>query len=197
MGMPISLALRGRHADDRPGAAAWAAAMAALREVDQVFSTYRADSVVSRLGRGEVGLADCRPRSPRCWPSPSAPERESGGAFRVRRPGPDGDRGSTPAASSRAGRWSARPRPLARARRTPTSASPPAATWSAGPSTRRRAWRIGIEDPHDPTPDPRRRPGAQRCGRHLRDRPPRRPHGRRPHRAAADGVASVTVVAGT
>lgn len=32
-----------------------------LRRVDEVFSTYRADSAVSRLGRGEIDLADCPP----------------------------------------------------------------------------------------------------------------------------------------
>ncbi len=55
MGMPISLALRGRHADDarrprRLGGGAWPS----CAEVDRVFSTYRADSVVSRLDRGEI-----------------------------------------------------------------------------------------------------------------------------------------------
>src|SRR5258708_2446249 len=30
-----------------------------MREVDQRFSTYKADSEVCRLGRGEVQLADC------------------------------------------------------------------------------------------------------------------------------------------
>ena len=43
MGMPISLAMRGRHAADGIGRAAWTEAMAVLREVDHVFSTYRAD----------------------------------------------------------------------------------------------------------------------------------------------------------
>ncbi|MDX3098253.1 FAD:protein FMN transferase [Streptomyces sp. ME01-24h] len=32
-----------------------------LHAVDTVFSTYRPDSAVSRLGRGEIGLADCPP----------------------------------------------------------------------------------------------------------------------------------------
>ena len=50
MGMPISLALRGRHTDDAAARGAWAEALAALRDVDRVFSTYRADSFVSRLG---------------------------------------------------------------------------------------------------------------------------------------------------
>ena len=59
MGMPISLALRGRHAGDRYGEVAWARALAVLREADRVFSTYRADSFVSRLGRGEITVADC------------------------------------------------------------------------------------------------------------------------------------------
>jgi hypothetical protein len=58
MGMPISLALRGRHAPDDAGRAAWADLMARLRAVDEVFSTYRPDSVISRLDRGELTLAD-------------------------------------------------------------------------------------------------------------------------------------------
>ena len=59
MGMPISLALRGRHTDDTPALAAWSAVVADLRDADRVFSTYRADSVISRLGRGEIAPADC------------------------------------------------------------------------------------------------------------------------------------------
>jgi thiamine biosynthesis lipoprotein len=58
MGMPISLALRGRHTDDGAARAAWAQTMDALREVDRVFSTYRADSFVSRLDRDEIDLAN-------------------------------------------------------------------------------------------------------------------------------------------
>ena len=61
MGMPISLALRGRHTDDAVARAAWADVMDTLRDVDRVFSTYRADSAVSRLGRGEIGLEECPP----------------------------------------------------------------------------------------------------------------------------------------
>jgi thiamine biosynthesis lipoprotein len=61
MGMPISLALRGRHAADDQGRAAWAEVMAALRVFDRTFSTYRDDSWISRLGRGELTLADCPP----------------------------------------------------------------------------------------------------------------------------------------
>ncbi|WP_311922157.1 FAD:protein FMN transferase [Microbispora sp. H10836] len=53
----------GRH-DDEAGprvAAALAEAVAWLHHVDAVFSTYKPGSPVSRLGRGEITLADCPP----------------------------------------------------------------------------------------------------------------------------------------
>ena len=83
MGMPISLALRGRHTGDSPAAAAWAATLAVLRDADRVFSTYRADSVISRLGRGEIALADCPPEVAEVLALGEAAERDSGGAFAV------------------------------------------------------------------------------------------------------------------
>ena len=53
MGLPVSLALRGRHADGGRADDAWGRVVAYLRETDRVFSTYRPDSLISRLGRGE------------------------------------------------------------------------------------------------------------------------------------------------
>jgi thiamine biosynthesis lipoprotein len=44
MGLPVSLALRGRHCDDADAADAWAAVVASLRDADRVFSTYRSGS---------------------------------------------------------------------------------------------------------------------------------------------------------
>jgi thiamine biosynthesis lipoprotein len=90
MGMPISLALRGRHTDDGVVRMAWAEVMAMLHEVDRVFSTYRPDSFVSRLGRDEIGVADCPPEVAEVLALGERAERESGGTFRIRRPGPDG-----------------------------------------------------------------------------------------------------------
>ncbi|MCU1619679.1 MAG: Thiamine biosynthesis lipoprotein ApbE, partial [Modestobacter sp.] len=90
MGMPVSLALRGRHAADTAAAAAWAEAVAVLREVDRVFSTHRPDSVVSRLGRGELEPADCPPEVAEVLGLGARAEQESDGAFAVRRAGPDG-----------------------------------------------------------------------------------------------------------
>jgi thiamine biosynthesis lipoprotein len=85
MGMPISLALRGRHADDAPARDAWAEVMADLREVDRVFSTYRADSYVSRLGRGEITVADCPPVVAEVLGLGELARVQSRGAFDVRR----------------------------------------------------------------------------------------------------------------
>ena len=81
MGMPISLALRGRHAGDARGDAAWAAALAVLRDADRMFSTYRADSVISRINRGEIAVDT--PARGRRGPGASAPRPSatSGGAF--------------------------------------------------------------------------------------------------------------------
>ena len=58
MGMPVTLALKGRHVHDELADAAWTAAVDLLRQVDRDFSTYREDSWISRLGRGEVGVED-------------------------------------------------------------------------------------------------------------------------------------------
>jgi thiamine biosynthesis lipoprotein len=55
MGTAVSFDVR----DPAAGTAGVACAVAWLREVDATFSTYRADSEVSRLGRGEIALADC------------------------------------------------------------------------------------------------------------------------------------------
>jgi len=86
MGMPISLALRGRHTHDHAALQAWSEVMADLREVDRVFSTYRADSFVSRLDRGEIALADCPPEVAEVLELGRLARVRSGGAFDVRRP---------------------------------------------------------------------------------------------------------------
>jgi thiamine biosynthesis lipoprotein len=90
MGLPISLALRGPHAGGRRADDAWAAAVMFLRGVDRVFSTYREDSCISRLGRGEVGVGDCPPEVAEVLALADAARLASGGAFDVRRTAADG-----------------------------------------------------------------------------------------------------------
>src|SRR5689334_13487766 len=54
MGMPIGIELPDDGVDVEP-AFAW------LRHVDATFSTYKPDSEISRLDRGELALSDCSP----------------------------------------------------------------------------------------------------------------------------------------
>src|SRR3954447_1195717 len=55
MGMPIGIDLPHAGGIDVEVAFDW------LRQVDATFSTYREDSEISRLDRGELTLAECRP----------------------------------------------------------------------------------------------------------------------------------------
>ena len=85
MGMPVSLALRGRHAHTVQGQRAWDEVVQQLRAVDQIFSTYREDSVVCRLDRGELTLSECPDDVHEVLALGEQAERQSGGAFSVNR----------------------------------------------------------------------------------------------------------------
>ena len=150
MGMPVSLALRGRHATGPHAAAAWDAALAELRRVDAVFSTYRHDSWVSRLGRGEVAVDDCPPDVREVLGLGEAARTQSDGAFDVRRPTPDGAGVLDPSGVVKG--WA-----VERALRAFDDLDETDVCLSAGGdlACRTRAdgspgWRIGVEDPHDP-----------------------------------------------
>jgi thiamine biosynthesis lipoprotein len=77
MGMPIGIDVRDDGIDIEP-AFAW------LRHVDATFSTYRADSEISRLDRGELTLADCSPEVDEVLTRCLALERTTDGYFSVR-----------------------------------------------------------------------------------------------------------------
>lgn len=63
MGMPVSIHVRSRGARPGPGAEhAVQGCFDELREIDRVFSTYRDDSHISRIRRGELSIADADPR---------------------------------------------------------------------------------------------------------------------------------------
>jgi FAD:protein FMN transferase len=81
MGMPVAIDVRDPGAVDVEPAFAW------LREVDAVFSTYRGDSEISRLARGEIALADCRPEVDEVLSACAALERATDGYFSVRAAG--------------------------------------------------------------------------------------------------------------
>jgi len=148
MGMPISLALRGRHAEDAAGRDAWHIALGELRGVDEVFSIYRPDSVISRLGRGEITEADCPPEVAEVLALAARAERASDGAFSAVRPGPDGTRVLDPSGVVKG--WAVERSATALGELDETDFC-----LSAGGDMLARAldphlpWRIGLEDPHD------------------------------------------------
>jgi len=151
MGMPISLALRGRHAGDRYGEAAWTRALAVLQEADRVFSTYRPDSFVSRLGRGEITVADCPAEVGEVLALGELARVQSGGAFDVRRPDGEGRLVLDPSGVVKG--WAVQRAAHAFDVLADTdlclSAGGDLVCRVAGPE--RAAWRIGIEDPREPS----------------------------------------------
>ena len=182
MGMPISLALRGRHTDDTPALAAWAAVLAELREADRVFSTYRADSVISRLGPGEITLADCPPEVDEVLELRAAAERDSGGVPLRRTP----RRCPRPVRRGQGlGRGTGRrpPHGPARHRFLPVRGR---RHHLPHPRSRRSGLAHRHRGPTRPEPAGRGGPGAHRCRRHVRHRPPRRPPRRLPHLPPTD-----------
>lgn len=146
MGMPVSLALRGRHTEDTDARGAWAEVMATLHDVDHVFSTYRADSWVSRLGRGEVQVGQCPLEVAEVLTLGELARLGSGGAFDVR----FGD-GFDPSGVVKG--WAAEraARPLRHLSDTDfcLSVGGDVVCHTAEPDG--RPWRIGVEDPHDPS----------------------------------------------
>jgi FAD:protein FMN transferase len=146
MGMPVSLALRGRHAGDVESESAWAEAMATLRDVDRVFSTYRADSFVSRLDRGLLDVVDCPIEVAEVLALGERARLESAGAFDVRRSGRLDPSGVVKGwAVERAAR------PLRHLADTDFCLSAGGDMVCSVADRARPPWRIGIEDPHDPT----------------------------------------------
>ncbi len=195
MGLPVSLALRGRHAGGPRAERAWETVVAELREVDRVFSTYRADSFVSRLGRGEIGLADCPAEVAEVLALGERARVESAGAFDVRRRGADGRVVLDPSGVVKGWAVQRASRVLEDLPRTDfcLSAGGDLVCRVAEPGS--PEWQVGVEDPRDPSRLVARIPvrdgavatsGAAHRGAHVVDaRTDRAPR----------GVASVTVVA--
>ncbi|WP_205844058.1 FAD:protein FMN transferase [Nakamurella deserti] len=194
MGMPVSLALRGRHDDTAAGRRAWAAVTAQLRRVDRMFSTYRDDSPVSRLGRGELTEADSPAEVREVLELGRAAAEQSGGAFSMWLPDSTGQIRFDPSGVVKG--WA-----VQRASAALTALDDTDFCLSAGgdivcrvADPDRPDWRIGVEHPLDPrrliAVVPVRTggiatSGTAHRGRHLRDGRTGRP---------VTGVASVTVI---
>ncbi|WP_181798376.1 FAD:protein FMN transferase, partial [Streptomyces sp. WELS2] len=82
MGTVFSFDVHG--GEPRAVRAALGEAVGGLHRADEVFSTYRADSEVSRLARGELTMAECAPEVARVLELAAEAERVSEGWFGTR-----------------------------------------------------------------------------------------------------------------
>jgi len=92
MGLPVSVHVRGPTAQGPEVEAAVEALFDALRADDALFSTWKADSEVSRIRRGERLLADADPRVRHVAALCEEAARRTGGSFDAWLPGADGVR---------------------------------------------------------------------------------------------------------
>jgi thiamine biosynthesis lipoprotein len=147
MGLPVSVALRGPrspHEDET-----WAEAVAVLHEVDAVFSTYRDDSVISRLSRGDLVLEDCPDVVHEVLALGEQARVKSHGAFDVWRPGPDGTPRLDPSAVVKGWAVERAARLLERLVDTDFCLSAGGDMVVRTRTVDAPAWRIGVEDPAD------------------------------------------------
>jgi FAD:protein FMN transferase len=116
--------------------------LASLREADRVFSTYRADSVVSAINRGELALADAPEQVHEVLAIAARAERASDGAFSVWRPHLD--------PSGVVKGWATERAAAALHALADTDSCLSAGGDMVCRSVSGQPWRVGIEDPHDP-----------------------------------------------
>lgn len=82
MGIPISVHVRSRGPQPATGTRrAVDACFSELRDIDRVFSTYRDDSDINRIRRGELTIKDADPRVSRVAELCCEAERETNGLF--------------------------------------------------------------------------------------------------------------------
>lgn len=194
MGMPVSLALRGRGAGTAAADAVWAEVVTELRWVDRVFSLWRPDSPASRLRDGRATLAACPPEMAEVLALAQEAERASGGAFSAYLPTPEGELAFDPTGVVKGWAVERASRRLRRLDGTDYCLSAGGDMVCRVVDDARPAWQVGVEDPRDPGRLVARIPvragavatsGTAHRGAHLVDART----GRAPR-----GVASVTVV---
>lgn len=144
MGTVFSFDVRGGDPD--AVRAALGAAVAGLHRVDEVFSTYREDSQVSRLAREEIGVGDCDPEVAEVLELAAEAERVSDGWFSTRYRGLLDPTGIVKG-------WSAERAARALARVpgvSGVSVNGGGDVQMTGAPEPTRAWRVGIADPLRP-----------------------------------------------
>jgi FAD:protein FMN transferase len=137
MGMPIGIDVRDADVDVE-------VAFASLRQADAIFSTYKPDSDISRLDRGELTLAECAPEVDEVLTQCLALERETDGYFSVRPAGRLDPSGLVKGwAVARAARL------LAGAGAANFCINAAGDVVACGRPTPERRWRVGIRHPED------------------------------------------------
>ncbi|MGW0083369.1 FAD:protein FMN transferase [Streptomyces sp. NPDC003393] len=140
MGTVFSFDVRG--GEPEAVAAALRAAVAGLHRADRRFSTYREDSQVSRLARGELTVADCAPEVAEVLELGAEAERVSEGWFSLRYQGRLDPTGIVKGwAAERAARR------IAAAGASGVSVNGGGDVQLLGSPEAHRAWRVGVSDP--------------------------------------------------
>lgn len=140
MGTVFSFDVRG-FSDASRVQAALEAAVASLHHADEIFSTYRPDSQISRLARGDMALQECHPDVRDVLGLCEDAERRSGGWFSARY---EGGRGNVLEPTGLVKGWA-----VERAARMLASAPAEAVCVNGGGDVQLLGgpWRIGISDP--------------------------------------------------
>ncbi|MGF1239237.1 FAD:protein FMN transferase [Streptomyces sp. 2-6] len=143
MGTVFSFDVRG--GEPEAVRAALREAVAGLHRVDEVFSTYRADSEVSRLARGELTVAQCDPQVAEVLALGAEAERMSDGWFSLRYQGRLDPTGVVKGwAAERAARL------VAAAGASGVSVNGGGDVQVLGSPGADRPWRVGVSDPLRP-----------------------------------------------
>ncbi|MFB7108351.1 FAD:protein FMN transferase [Streptomyces sp. NPDC056291] len=143
MGTVFSFDVRGGRSD--AVAAALGEAIAGLHRVDEVFSTYRDDSQLSRLARGELTVAECDPEVAEVLELGAEAERVSEGWFSLRYQGSLDPTGIVKGwAAERAARR------IAAAGASGVSVNGGGDVQLLGSPDAQRPWRVGVSDPLRP-----------------------------------------------
>lgn len=150
MGMPISLAMRGRYAATPEADRAWQSVINQLREVDQIFSTYREDSVINRLDRGELAPEQCPAEVAEVLQLGREAEQLSAGAFSIMLPSASGRRRLDPSGVVKGWGLQRASQFLAPLDDTDYCLSGGGDIICRTADLSRPEWRIGIEHPHNP-----------------------------------------------
>lgn len=150
MGMPISVHVaEAGPSDDATTTATLDAFFDHLRWVDATFSTYSAESTISRLARGEVRLAECHPAVSEVIELCFEAQTRTFGAFDAEVTQPDGATRFDPSGLVKGWGVERAAAHLHRLERASWCVNAGGDVVAGSSSDEPMSWRIGIEDPTD------------------------------------------------